>query len=240
MHGGKKVGEKLIPQSADTTGNMIAEEIRKGIAAGQYKAGEKIKEADLCSKFGVSRTPVREAFRLLQNEGILIHNPQRGVFVPYLGQDEVMNLQQVRAALECLSARNAAPFATALDIELLKSINQKILEFDIDDTTKRGRLDREFHMTIANIGKNPYVGELLQNILSRFELSSYLMPLQDERIPHTHKEHEDIVCALETGDVELTEKYMEIHFRSSTMSLNRKLEKYLEETNQKKKRKRRK
>ncbi|MEY8355860.1 GntR family transcriptional regulator [Lachnospiraceae bacterium 54-53] len=224
--------EKMMQHSMETTGGMIAQEIRKGISAGRYKTGEKIKEADLCRQFGVSRTPVREAFRLLQNEGLLIHNPQRGVQVPEFRLEELMNLQQMRAALECLSARNAAPFVTEKDILQLREINGRIREFDAANTHKTDALDREFHMTIARIGTNPYVPEFLQNILVRYELSSYVIPFQETRIPHTYKEHEDVIQALEMKDGELAEKYMSIHFHYSTLSLSRKMKKYMEETKQ--------
>lgn len=230
--------EKIIINQADTTGNMIAQEIRKGIAEGRYKTGEKIKESDLCQRFGVSRTPVREAFRLLQNEGLLVHNPQRGVQVPEFGLEDLMYHQQMRTTLECLSAFNAAPHATAEDILKLREINRRIAEFDESNTHKTDALDREFHMTIARIGKNPYVADFLQNVLTRYEISSYVIPFQKSRIPFTYKEHEDVITALEQNDAELAEKYMSIHFHYSTRSLNKKLAKYMEETKLKKKRKR--
>ncbi|MBE7722530.1 GntR family transcriptional regulator [Lacrimispora indolis] len=230
--------EKIMLNSTDTTGNMIAQEIRKGISEGRYKTGEKIKEADLCQRFGVSRTPVREAFRLLQNEGLLVHNPQRGVQVPEFRLEELMNLQQMRTTLECLSARNAAPLANEENIWRLRELNRQISEFDENNTHKTDALDREFHLTIARIGSNPYVTDFLQNILTRYELSTYVIPFQGSRIPYTYKEHEDVITALELNDAELAEKYMSIHFHYSTLSLSKKLARYMEEIKQKKRKKR--
>lgn len=233
------MGDKLTQISTETTGSMIAQAIREGITIGRYKTGEKIKEADLCKQFGVSRTPVREAFRLLQNEGILSYTPQRGVQVPNFQMEDVMNLQQVRIPLECLSARNAAACVTENDIEKLRNINREIREFDPANPNRTHVLDREFHMAIARIGSNTYIAELLQNILGRTELSTYVIPFKGERIPNTCKEHEDIIQALELGDGELAEKYMGIHFHYSTLSLSKKMQKYLEESKPKKKSKKR-
>ena len=63
------MAERMIHENLDTAGSTIADEIRKEISKGTYKTGDKIREAQLCEKYGVSRTPIREAFRLLQNEG---------------------------------------------------------------------------------------------------------------------------------------------------------------------------
>ena len=93
-------------------------------------------------------------------------------------------------------------------------------------------------MVIARSGNNPYVAELLPGILNRYQLSSYLIPFQKERIPHTYKEHSDIITALEMRDPDLAELYMKIHFRYSTLSIEKKIQKYVEENQGKKKRKR--
>ena len=230
--------DKTAQSPVETTSSMIAQEIREGIAAGRYKSGEKIKETDLCRQFGVSRTPVREAFRLLQNEGLLIYIPQCGVQVPKFEVDAAMNTQQVRVVMECLSARNAAAHISNQEILKLKDINEQIRSFDLSRPTRTNGLDREFHIVIARSGNNPYVAELLPGILNRYQLSSYLIPFQKERIPHTYKEHSDIITALEMRDPDLAELYMKIHFRYSTLSIEKKIQKYVEENQGKKKRKR--
>lgn len=219
----------------ETTGSVIVQEIRNGLAEGRYKPGEKIKEADLCRQLGVSRTPVREAFRQLQNEGLLIYIPRRGVQVPQFNMEEIMNVLQVRSALEILSAQNAAAFATESDIKLLRETNNKIKHYNKEHPQRTDILDREFHLIIARIGNNPYVAELLQNTMTRYELASYIIPFQEERIPHTYKEHEDIIRALELKDAKLAKQYMSIHFHYSMLSLNKKIHKYVEEHSHKKK-----
>lgn len=215
-----------IQNSAEMSGNVIVQEIRKRIIESVYKSGEKLREKEICDEFGVSRTPVREAFRLLQNEGLLVHLPQRGVQVAEFGKEGMMNIQEVRVALECLSARNAAPYATKEDIEYLKSLNDEILKFDAHNSLRTFDLDKEMHLYIARIGKNGYVAELLENIMMRYQMARYVIPFKESRVQYTYKEHEDIIMALEENNPILAESYMKIHFYRSTVSISDKIQEY--------------
>lgn len=202
---------------------MIFEEIREGIREGRYKSGDKIKEIDLCQKFNVSRTPIREAIRQLQIDGFLVHVPQKGVQIPKLEGNQMLNFQEIRVELEKLSAYNAAPEATPDDIKKLRELNQRILELGDCRPEGANELDEQFHLTIAGIGKNPYIKEFLANIYLRVSLFGYFMPFKSERIPFTYKEHENIIFALENHDPELAKKYMDVHFYCSTASIKQKL-----------------
>ena|GEM_PF-1408755 len=205
--------------SKGTIYNLIFEEIREGIKEGRYKSGDKIKEIDLCQKFNVSRTPIREAIRQLQIDGFLVHVPQKGVQIPKLEGNQMLNFQEIRVELEKLSAYNAAFEATPDDIKKLRELNQCVLQ----QGEYRPDLDETFHLTIAGIGKNPYIKELLSNLYLRSSLFGYFLPFKAERIPHTYKEHEDIISALEINDAELAKKYMDVHFYCSTASIKQKL-----------------
>lgn len=231
--------ERINNENLDTAGSTIADEIRKEITNGTYKTGDKIREAQLCEKYGVSRTPIREAFRLLQNEGILVHIPQCGVQVAKFGEEEAMHLLQVRASLEYLSASEATRFITDEEIQTLRKINDDIRKFDEKYAVHSVDLDKNFHMVIAKASRNPYVAEYLENVILRNQLVKYIIPFRRNRIPHTYKEHEDIIHALEIHDSYLAEVYMKVHFHNSIISIDTKIKEYEADSNQKKRKKKR-
>lgn len=99
---------------------QIAEKIRKAVDCGDLIAGSKIVEQDLCDKFQVSRTPVREAFRILQAEGYLIYKPRAGVFVNEISLQKINEIWEIRITIEELVARKTAKNA---DNDLKEQIN---------------------------------------------------------------------------------------------------------------------
>lgn len=220
------MAEKQVQENPETAGNVIAEEIREDIVKGVYKTGDKIRESELCKKYGVSRTPVREAFRLLQNEGLLVHIPQCGVKVAKFEEAETLHLHQVRAALECLSSREAANYISEEEIRILRRINDDLREFDEQNAVHSMDLDKDFHLTIAKASRNTYVMEYLENVLLKNQLVKYFIPFKRERIPYTYKEHEDIILALERHDPYLAEEYTKIHFYNSILSIESKIKQY--------------
>lgn len=215
-----------MQNTGDMNENVIIQTIRTRIMDATYKAGEKLREKDLCDEFCVSRTPVREAFRLLQNEGVLVHLPNKGVQVATFGKEDLLNLQQVRSALECLSAKNAALHATKEDIEYLRKLNQEIQHFDFQDPQHTFDLDKEFHLYIARIGRNTYVEELLGNLMMRLQIARYIIPFKESRIQYTCKEHTDVIDALEENNPTIAGEYMWVHFYRSTASIEAKLNEY--------------
>ncbi len=215
---------------------LVARKIQEFIIEGKYHGGEKITEAEICELLNVSRTPVREAFRLLENDGILTHLPQKGVHVTTFSMERMRNLFQIRAHMEVLSAKEAAYTATPEDIAYLRRLNEQIRDYQPGNPVRTDDLDRELHYHIAKIGRNQLIGEFMANILSRYRLSAMNIPFQSERIPYTFKEHEDVISALEQNNPELAEGYMRVHFQFAQQSIDKKLEAYLKEEREKKQR----
>ena len=122
--------------TGEINGSLIAEIIRKRIIDCEYVTGQKLVEKNLCDEFGVSRTLVREAFRLLQNEGLLVHVPEKGVRVADFGKYGAMDLQELRGVLECFSAKKAASCATEEQIAHLRKVNQELRNFDKSNSAK--------------------------------------------------------------------------------------------------------
>jgi DNA-binding GntR family transcriptional regulator len=203
----------------ESTAEVVAQKIRENILNGQLKPGSKLRETEICTWLQVSRTPVREAFRVLQSEGFVTHNPNYGVVVASLGVDDVTQLYKIRSVLEQISAYDAAVHITKEQIAELRKINEDLNFFDEMNPQKSSDLDLRFHSVIAQASRNNILIECLSGIYRRTAMVLRFIPFQKTRIARTCKEHADIISAMESGDSELAKKYMEIHFYKSTESL---------------------
>ena len=214
----KRIERVTVQQIVDGVLDMI----RKGV----FCPGKPIREVELCRRFNVSRTPVREALRLLQNNGVVEYIPRCGVQVVDLSEQDLIYITNTRTALEVLGAREAALRITPEQVEDLRKTNRSFLEQK--ETGFRGSLDNDFHIAIARISGNPCLVEYIQNLLMRQALIAAAIPMQPQRVPYAYEEHEAIIRGLELCDPELAAKQADIHFHMSQKSLQNKLQKYLE------------
>ena len=208
--------------SEDSISKVVAEKIREEIINGKLKPGDKLKEAFLSKQMQVSRTPIREAFRVLQSEGFLIYNPNCGVMVATLGVEDVAHLYEIRSALEQISASHAARHISKEQLQELVRINEEIKNFDSLNPQRSSNLDLQFHNLIALASQNQILIDCLAVIFMKTAMVLRFIPFKRERIAKTYMEHEDIIHALTSKDSDLAQKYMEIHFYNSTKSLIKK------------------
>ena len=196
--------EKL---STEVSKKMTVQELVDGIVElihkGTYLPGAPVREVELCKLFGVSRTPVREALRLLQNSGVVEYIPRCGVQIAEMSRETLSNITETRTVLEVLSTRQAAQRITQEEVEELYQINECF--HTSSDPKEKSELDNLFHTRIAQISGNPCVVQFLSNL-----------------------EHNGILQALELRDPELAAKQADIHFHMSQASLQSKLESYLQ------------
>ncbi len=212
-------------RSQKVTVQDIVDGVVKLIRNGTYLPGTPLREAELCRLFGVSRTPVREALRLLQNNGVVEYIPRCGVQVADITRQTLRNLTETRTVLEVLSTRQAAERITPQELAELRQINEQ-LRTGTDGAADR--LDALFHRRIAEISANPCTIQFLDNLLMRLSIVAHAFYMRPRRIPLAYEEHEGILRALELHDPELAAKQADIHFHMSQASLQGKLELYLE------------
>ena len=207
----------------ESIAEMVAQKIRDDIMNRTLKSGDKIREVELSKQLNVSRTPVREAFRILQSEGLVVHNPRVGVVVSSIGIDDVVQLYEVRGVLEQLSVYSAANYITEEQLNELREINNKMLACAEDSPEDADNYDIEFHIYIAKLSHNPILEEQLAILHRKTRMVLNFVPFQKGRIPYSCKEHEDIINALAQHEAEIAKKYMDIHFQKSTKSLRNKI-----------------
>jgi DNA-binding GntR family transcriptional regulator len=202
--------------------SQVYEAIRREIVRGDLAPGGRLSEADLSDRFGVSRTPVREALiRLAEDEMVRIV-PRVGTFVAPISIESVLEAQFLREHLECAVIADVCRHIRTDDLDRLRVIveRQKKLTKTAD---KDGflALDEEFHATLAVVSRHPGAWRIIQQSKAHLDRARYLsfeMPLHMNEIV---AQHERIVDALRRRDAATAEATMRIHVREILITLEK-------------------
>jgi DNA-binding GntR family transcriptional regulator len=171
--------------------DLVAALIRELVITGELAAGEQLRQRDLAQRFGVSQTPVREAMRRLESEGLLVCDTHRGftVAAPELGPVE--ENFQIRAALESLGASLAARKIDASGLARLRDLNDQMRALP-DHDPRYAELNREFHFAIYEYARSPLLLSLMRLLWASLN--------GGPRVTRTHAEsarqHGEIIDAL--------------------------------------------
>lgn len=210
--------------SNHTLTNAVSQEIEEKILAGELASGDKIVEEDLARQFGVSRTPVKIALVELANEGIIEVIPRRGAFVKVFSREDLHQIHQVRAVLEGLSGRLAAPSFGHEDIDYLHenidAYTRLIPGSASSDSQERYRismqmkhLDLDFHNYILNKSGNEYLISTAQKKHLQFQcfINTNWAEYDSAECKRVAREHREIAAALEQHQSELSEALLREH-----------------------------
>ena len=175
--------------------DLVAALIRELVITGELAAGEQLRQRDLAQRFGVSQTPVREAMRRLESEGLLVCDTHRGFTVVAPDEGRLEENFRIRAALESLGASLAARKIDIDGLARLQDLNDQMRAL-ADDDPAYPELNREFHFTVYSCAHSP----LLLSLMRLLWASLHGGP----RVTRTHAEsarqHEQIIAALADGD----------------------------------------
>jgi DNA-binding GntR family transcriptional regulator len=175
--------------------DMVAALIRQLIITGELPAGEQLRQRDLAQRFHVSQTPVREALRRLESEGLVVGDTHRGFTVVEPDDGPIEENFQVRAALESLGASLAARKIDAGGVDALRGLNDQMRELG-DDDPRYADLNRDFHFTVYEHAGSPLLLSLMRLLWTSLR--------GGPRVPRTHAEsarqHDAIIDALSAGD----------------------------------------
>jgi DNA-binding GntR family transcriptional regulator len=196
-------------------------ELRGAILAGAMRPHERITENQVAERFGLSRTPVREAFRKLESEGLIVVVPQRGAFVSQPSLEDILEIYQIRTPLECMSARIAADAITADQLRRLEELMEADRGRHDGRSAERSlRLNREFHAIIFACTRNRRLASFLMDMQDQVHRVRVLRPSTVARLDETWEEHAAILAALRHHDAAAAEREMRRHMeraRASTM-----------------------
>ncbi len=179
-----------------TLREKILETIREAILRGTLKPGEKVAEPELAERFGISRTPIREAFRQLESEGYLTVIPRKGAVVASLSERDVEEFYAIKSILEGYAARMAAERLSEKDIERLEAINDRLAQLAQEGDVKTFfRVHNEFHELFIRSAGNEKLFELIQQLglkFNRLRMASLSLP---GRMEISVQEHRKIIQA---------------------------------------------
>jgi DNA-binding GntR family transcriptional regulator len=192
--------------------DKIYECVRDDIIAGKKTPGEKLIERVLKLEFRVSNTPIREALRRLEAEGLLFSVPRRGTFVSKLSIEEVKEIYEIRAVLEGFSARMAAINISRDDVVYLRKL-QKELELSARTRDHDSWHDKngEFHFYLTKLSGNSNLHNLVVNLKKRVFRYHKFSTASHETMTRYAAQHRKIVDAVIEGDGKRAEKEMIAH-----------------------------
>lgn len=177
--------------------DRVRDEIRQRIIDGDYPPGGRIVERDIADELGVSRIPVREAFRMLQTDGFVAVVPRRGVIVRQLSEEDVIELFDVRESLEVLACRRAAERATKADLRRLhRVLDQARKAVEETDFRAAGSANEAFHDEIIALARNKLLAGLLEPLQGRL----HWLFRQHDNPAKLYNEHVQLCDAIASGD----------------------------------------
>ena len=195
--------------------DVVFQTLRTAILKGDLKPGERLMELQLASKLGVSRTPIREAIRMLEQEGLARTIPRKGAEVAGMTEKDMEDVLQIRCVLEELAARLSCQNITDEEMRELKiamvAFEEKTREGNVVELAKAAVT---FHDIIYRAADNPKLLVLLNNL--REQMYRYRTEyMKDDRIhPVLIREHKEMVKALESRDQELVAREVRQHLRN--------------------------
>lgn len=198
------------------TGDLTSEiyhRVRDAIRKGTLSIGERVTEADLAGRFGVSRTPVRDALIRLEADGLLTNEPRRGLIITDLSHQQIVELYFMREVLEGAAARLAAQSASDIELRTIAELSQSEAD-QLSNFDELGEINVKFHQMIMLAAHNRY----LLRSLSQLSVTMSLLPSllsRGNRAEAASAEHRAIVSALLSRDCEGAEVAARQHVRSS-------------------------
>jgi DNA-binding GntR family transcriptional regulator len=180
---------------------QIVQGLEKQILDGTFKPGERIIEEDLCRSLGVSRSPIREAFRILESEGFVTHEPRKGISVSEVTPEEAADIYVIRANLESLAIHLAVKKQDPKVLDVLRELHHKMKKAAVQkDLGTYFNLNLKFHETLIQASGNPQLVQLIKTFgkqTMRYRLEVLSVP---NWMSSSMKIHEEIIRSFELGD----------------------------------------
>lgn len=207
---------KLNLQDYKPLRDIVFESLKEAIIEGKLKPGERLMEMQLAERLGVSRTPIREAIRKLELEGLVVMVPRKGAYVTDVSLKDIIDVLEIRASLEGLAASLAAQRITS---EEIKELELKTEEFgkcykdnDIEGMIK---IDTELHDIIFRAARNERLIGLTDSLREHVQRFRVTYMTEYKKSAKLIEEHKKILEAIKKGDVEKARAYAQIHVENA-------------------------
>ncbi|KAF0193722.1 MAG: transcriptional regulator GntR family [Bacillota bacterium] len=190
--------------------DIVHEKLRTAIMRGELPSGERLFDTQLAKQLGVSRTPVREALRMLEQEALIVVTPRRGTIVYRLKQEDAIEIYNIRSVLEGLALRLAAQNITHQEIVQLREKLEKMRPLP-ENLAGYMAVHVEFNSIIIGASRSPRIEQLVASFASQLRNLRGISLTTPERQLLAWKEHCAIADAIESRDAELAEMLARRH-----------------------------
>jgi DNA-binding GntR family transcriptional regulator len=199
----------LVVNAADVAVDLI----RAAILDGRLTPGQRLKEAEVAEAFGISRTPVREALRILQNSGLLDASPNRGSVVRSYSIDQLREIYDLRILLEGYAARRAAMATTPELVQALRESCDRFEELRRADSpvVELVKENVTFHTAVIDAAASDRVSTLLRAVVELPLIYRVYYWYQPEQVASSERRHLQLVDAVEARDADRAELIMRSH-----------------------------
>lgn len=202
----------MIDLRFKTKSDSVASWLRTEVLAGRLQPGTQLLQEEIAEQLGVSSTPVREAFGMLEAEGFVERRPHRGVVVTTRNEDEVADANRIRTVLESYAARE---LTTRLDPELMEEMDQHLRDARAamlaGDTAGFRRASNGFHLAIISGARSRSLSEIMSYMVPRSQLYG---PVNAGWMPARLAEHQQILDAIRAGDGKKAAELLTLHHQA--------------------------
>jgi DNA-binding GntR family transcriptional regulator len=196
---------KVQIDSHMTLREKIVETVRSAIVNGHIPAGTRVAEPELADRFGISRTPIREAFRQLESEGFITVIPRKGAVVASLSAKDISDFYDLKTVLEGYAARCAARTLTEKDIAKMETVNRQMEAAAVKKDLRRVlTLHNEFHDIFLKSCGNEKLHSIVQNLVRQFQRFRLIVAIRG-KMDGSIKQHDEIIDAFRKQDAALAE-----------------------------------
>ena len=200
----------LLPRALYTE---VAELLRQRIFSRELSPGSWIDELKLAEEYGISRTPLREALKVLATEGLVTMKVRRGAYVTEMSDSDLADVYHLLALLETDAAQIVAMEATEAQLKELQSLHDE-LEKAVHDQEQFFHINEAFHMRLLEIANNRWRDQIVVDLRKVMKLNRHNSLLKTGRIEESLIEHRAIMAALAARDAAATVQQMREHFKN--------------------------
>ncbi len=191
---------------------VVSNTLREGILTGELKPGERLMEIHLAKKLDVSRTPIREAIRILELEGLVTMVPRKGAEVARISEDDIRDVLEVRRSLDSLAAKLACERISEEEKKELEALEEEFERSTLTkDATTIARADVKFHDRILTASKNKRLCQMVNNLADRIYRYRYEYIKDDKSHERLIAEHREIMKNIFEGNKKRAEEAVEAH-----------------------------
>jgi len=217
--------DKIVPIAKYASKrDLVVQALREMILSGKIVPGQRLRQDELSRMLGVSATPIREAIRLLEAEGLLVGEPHRGVSVVEITADELEDIARIRSMLEGLATRQAvertAPQTFAALLAQLETLQEQMeASLASGSTGSIASLNRDFHLLIYDLCGSPYLIETIRRIW--MHQPGYIIWESPDLAAASIEQHKTLLGTLRAGHAESAARAMQVHIELSGLAFKK-------------------